>query len=294
MKYINILIALSAALLLLSCQKETDRHPGGLPIRVAPKLAGEETKGSLTTDDLQEFWLIVDCHSDANYSYRAKFSKSGSAWTSPRQLYWKDKTTPIDYYALLLGNHSFQKEELTDGFSVAIPTDQSSQEGLNAADLLFFSASDITYDSTVDGQLPVNFKHCLTRVTLKLSLGSEFFDNGYGLTDNPVTNLVIKGACRSISYQPLTDTFMTETDARSLADLTPLFVSYTPGTAASKTAVVTYEAILVPQLLNPGDLKVSFNVGKRKYVWANTEVITLPAGRCCTLPVIATTAPTKM
>jgi hypothetical protein len=291
MKYINILIALSAALLLLSCQKETDGSPGGLPMRVVPTLAGGETKGSLTTDDLQEFWLIVDCPSDANYSYRAKFSKSGSAWTSPRQLYWKDKTTPIDYYALLFGNHSFQKDELTDGFSMEIPTDQSSQEGLNAADLLFFSASDITYDSTVDGQLPVNFKHGLTRVTLELSLGSEFFDNGYGLTDNPVTKLVIKGACRRFSYQPLTDTIMPDSRSHD-ADFTPLFVSYTPGTAASKTAVVTYEAILVPQILNPGDLKVSFNVGKRKYVWANTEVITLPAGRCCTLPVIATMAPT--
>ena len=285
-KYI-ILIPLALAAL-LSCQKETDTSPVGLPMHVVPTIDGT-TKASLTTADLQEFWLNVDCPSDVAYNYYGKVSNSGTAWSASKQLYWKNETAPVNYSAAFFSGHDFTKAEFTSGADLSVPADQSTQAGLNAADLLTLKATSTTYEATTGGVLPVELKHGLAKLTVELSLGSDFYDNNYGRANNPVTAFTIAGSNLGFNFQPATGA-VTVT-ASTAADITPFALSYAPGTATAKTSVATYEAILVPQTIAVGDLTITFSVGANDYTWTNTDAITLSAGQSAKLPMSVTTAP---
>ncbi len=288
MKRNNIyLIATVAPLALLSCQKDVGSPSGGLPMRVDASLSA--TRASLQTADLQEFWLQVDCPSDAAYSHFGKVSKSGTAWSADKQLYWKDETTAVSYTAAFFSGHDFTKAEFTGSVDLSVPADQSTQAGLNAADLLILKATSITYESTTDGTLPVVLGHGLTKVNIVLSLGSDFYDNRYGRTDNPITALAIKGSNLAFNFQPATGAVSIIAGTEN--DITPMPLSYVPGTATAKTATAVYEAILVPQTFAAGALTVSFSVGTSNYAWTNSDDITLTAGQTVDLPVSVTTAP---
>lgn len=281
------IILLSAALALAACTK--DPAPGGLPMRVVPSLAGDDTKASLTTADLTEFWLRVECVDDASYSYFEKVSKSGTDWSAAKQLYWKNETAKVNYAAAFFGDHAFTKAEFTSGADLVVPADQSTQAGLNAADLLTLSHAGKKYTDSPTGELPVALSHGLAKVIIVLSLGEAFYDNNYGRTTNPVTALTVTGTNLGFNFQP--GSGAASVTASTAADVTPFPLDYTPGTASAKISVATYEAILVPQTLAAGALKVTFSVGSNDYAWTNAEAITLTAGQTADLPVSVTTAP---
>ena len=286
---IKSIIILSSAILLASCSKEVGPDNGGLEMRVVPSLAGEGVKASITTADLTAFWLRVDCPSNALYSYFCKVSKNSTGWNPDKQLLWKDETTAVSYSAAYFGGHDFTKAEFTSGVDLAVPADQSTQTGLNAADLLTLSGASKEYTDDPAGELPVTLTHGLTKVNIVLSLGSNFYDNKYGRTANPVKALTVTGTNLGFNFQPTTGAVTVK--AGSEADITPFALSYTPGTATAKTSVATYEAILVPQTFTAGTLSVSFKVGDKDYIWTNAEAITLIAGQTVTLPVSVTAAP---
>ena len=286
---IKTIITLSTVLLLASCTKESGPDGGGLQMRVVPSLAGEGVKASITTADLTEFWLRVDCPSNALYSYFCKVSKNSTGWSPDKQLLWKDETTAVSYSAACFSGHDFTNAVFTSGVDLAVPADQSTQAGLNAADLLTLSGASKKYTDDPAGELPVALAHGLTKVNIVLSLGRIFYNNRYGRTANPVTALTVTGANLGFNFKPATGA-VTVT-AGTEADITPFALSYTPGTATAKTSVATYEAILVPQTFTAGTLSVSFKVGDKDYIWTNAEAITLTAGQTVTLPVSVTAAP---
>ena len=288
--YLFVLIASSLILLMAGCTKETGSGAGeGIPMRVAPSLAAD-SKASLQTADLQAFYLQLDC-TDKLFSFFGKVSRNGSKWSASQPLLWKDKTTPVNYCAVCFGDHAFTAAEFAGGVNLAVPADQSTQAGLNRADLLTLKASDSKYEDTVGGTLPVQLGHGLAKVNFVLSLGDAFYDAGIGLTANPVTALTVKGANTGFNFKPKTGA-VTVTGA-TRADITPLAGTYAPGTATAKTAKVTYEAILVPQSFAAGALSVSLTIGNGKYTWSNTESITLVAGKTVNLPISVTTTPSK-
>ena len=285
---IKTFIILSASFLLLSCAKETAMDGvAGLPMQVVAGLAS--TKASVQTADLQEFWLQVDCPSDAGYSYFTKVSRSGTSWCPDMRMYWKDETTAVAYSAASFGGHAFTGTEFASGVNLSVPADQHTQAGLDAADLLTVKATRTTYEATADGTLPVALEHGLVKVNIVLSLGSQFYDNGYGCASNPVTAFTLSGTRLGFNFQPATGTV--SATAGTEADVMPFALSYTPGTAAAKTSVATYEAILVPQTIAAGALTITFIVGANLYTWTNAGAITLAAGQTVNLPVSVTAAP---
>ena len=283
-KYILILTAIAV---LVSCGKDMGSPSGGLPMRLDASLTA--TKASLTTADLQEFWLQVDCPSDASYSFFGKVSRSGTAWSAGRQLYWRDETTPVSYTAAYFGGHDFTGAEFTGGVDLSVPADQSTQALLNSADLLTLKATSTSYGATTDGTLPVELGHALSKLRLVVTLGSQFYDHRYGRTANPLTALTVTGARLGFGFHPATGAVSAKEGTE--ADITPFASEYTPGSAGAKTATAVYEAILVPQTFAVGELTVSFSVGVNDYVWTNGNAVTLAAGQTVTLPVSVTAAP---
>ena len=285
-----ILLALAALLTLAGCLKDPGpADGGGLRMQVEPSVA-EATKGSLTTGTLQDFYLRV-VSGDPAYSYFVHLSKDGSgAWVSPTQLLWKGADASVDYAAARFGAYAFKAADFASGVSVAltVPADQSTQERLDAADLLTVPTATKAYSATVAGALPVAFRHALAKVRFTLTLGPDFYDIGFSGGGNPVRDFTVKGVNGGFSFTPSTGAV---SDGDTPVDIVPLAGTFTPGTSESKNATATYEAILVPQEYPAGALKVAFRVGDYEYEWTNAASLTLAAGKTYELPLSATTAP---
>ena len=276
-----------AVALLISCQKEIS-GVGKLPMQVAPTLAGE-TKGSLTTADLTDFYLQI-VSDEAAYSYFEHASKDGSgAWTTPSKLFWKNETSPVSYCAARFGAFAFTANQFKNGVDLEIPADQRTQEQLNAADLLTMPAASKKYEDTTGGILPVTLAHGLAKVTFTLTLGPKFYENLYTRGSNPVKDFTVKGTGTGFNFQPQTGAVSVKSDPQ--ANVLPLAGTFTPATAEAQSATAAYEAILVPQALPAGALKVTFKVGAYDYEWSNAAAITLEAGKTYDLAVSVTAAP---
>ena len=287
----HILLLLSAALLALAgCLKEPGpADGGGLRMQVEPSVP-EATKGSLTAETLPEFYLRV-LSDDPAYSYFVHLSKDGSgAWVSPTRLYWKSASSSVTYAAARFGAHAFAAADFASGVSVALtlPADQSTQERLDAADLLTAPSATKAYSETVDGTLPVAFSHALAKIRFTVTLGPVFYDYGYSSEENPVKDFMLKGMNGGFSFTPSTGE-VSVGDAP--VDIVPMAGTFTPGTASVKSATVTYEAILVPLAYEPGDLRVTFRVADYEYEWTNAAAVTLIAGKTYGQPVSVTNAP---
>ena len=278
------------AALLTSCSEDdfsTGAGSTGIPMQIEPSITGS-TKASMQTADLTEFYLQVTSTEGA-YSYFDKVSKSGTAWSASKTPLWPDETAPVTYSAAYYSGHAFTADEFAQGVDLTVPTDQSTQAGLNSADLLTLKATQTSYEKTDNGVLPVALNHGLAKVNLVLTLGDAFYDAKLGLTANPVTDFTVKGANTGFNFKPQTGAVAVTTGTE--ADITPLPGTYTPAAATTKTATAVYEAILVPQTLAAGTLSVSFSVGQGNYVWTNATAITLTAGTTVNLPLSATAAP---
>ena len=76
-----IIAALMLSTLLVSCDKEVFSEAGGtgIPIQIVPSVAGADTKASIGTDDLTEFYLQIVCQ-DSTYSYFEKITRTDAVW----------------------------------------------------------------------------------------------------------------------------------------------------------------------------------------------------------------------
>ena len=146
-----------------------------------------------------------------------------------------------------------------------------------------------TFEDTTDGTLPVALSHGLAKLTVTLTLGPKFYENLYTRGANPVEDFTILGTNVAFTFKPQTDEVSALEDTPG--EILPLAVSFTPGTAEAKSAEATYEALLVPQDLGVGALKVIFCVGDYDYEWSNSEAITLEAGKKYDLSVSVSESP---
>ena len=283
------LIASASILLLAGCAKEPAGGGEGLRMQVAPSVAGE-TKGSLTAESLADFYLRV-VSDDPAYSYFVHMSKDGSgAWVSPTQLLWKNESESVDYAAARFGAYAFTAADFAPGVSVdlTLPADQSTQELLDAADLLTATTVTKAYSETVDGVLPMAFSHALAKICFTLTLGPDFYDKYHSRAENPVKDFTVNGVTGDFSFVPSTGEV---TAGDTPVEITPMAGTFTPSTVDTKSAKVTYEAIVVPKIINPGMLKVAFRVGDYSYSWTNSQLLVFSSGQSYEIPVSAATAP---
>lgn len=288
---LSIVTAMTLFVMLSSCAKEdiaVSPSDSGLPMTILPSV-DNVTRASMNSTDLQELYLQVSC-ADERYSYFEKLSRTDAGWSAEKPLLWKNDTVTVTCCAAFYKGHEFTAQEFAGDVDLTVPSDQSTQAGLNSADLLVFKASDVKYGDTSNGQIPVLLSHGLAKVNLILSLGEEFYENGYGLTGNPVTGLTITGASSEFCFQPLTG--YVDVYYGTEADITPMGVSYTPADDDDMTAVAVYEAIIVPQYFSKKELTVTFSVDGSNYVWKNNSAITFTAGETCNLVLNVNAVPT--
>lgn len=268
--------AAAAALLLAaaSCNRndetvEKSNFPTDKVIRFKVDVAG--TRAGYTTDNLTSYFAFVT-GPQSKYSYDAHIVKyeGYSSWYSldisrgsKLVMLWQDNTTPITVagcaYPGIENDASQNSQYFTLANSYGVQTNQSTEENVKKSDPLYMTAHtvDPQKDLTVDGFVPVTFNHRLSKIQLKITLGTEY--NTTGTTTNPIDNVHVKNTQTAFTWKIKTDELTVGTN--SINDVIPFALTdlYTAGAGTTTNAAAYYECILVPQTVN--SLAVQIKIG---------------------------------
>lgn len=283
-----------AALSFTACTNEDNISQDFLadtPIKLNVSVDEPTTRAGYSNTELpEEFLLAVEHYLDPDnkkpdnkYSYQVWAKKVGDGWKT----YKPDETLKggTDEEVTMLWANMNDKVEVT-AFTkfgeITIPTDQTSDEQLKQADVLYMTPTMI--DPSKEG-IKVDLQHAMSKINLTIELGSEYEFSKEDV-DLKIKDVKIDGSLVSATVY-----------ANGIYDEsgvpTPIFPFHTGTTPYSKTggvitkASATYEAILIPQYIESGNFTVSFKVDGKLYEWAYNQELTLNPNTAYTLKLIA-------
>ena len=290
----QILALAVAALSFTACSNEDNISQDFLadtPIKLNVSVDEPTTRAGYSDAVLPEgFWLTVAHYLDPDknerdkkYSYEVWVKKVGESWKTYKlnenfggtdeevTMLWANMNDQVDVMAS------------TKVGLITIPTDQTSDEKLKQADVLYMSPTDIGPSKK---GIEVALKHAMSKINLTIELGSEFeFTEDI---NKKITDVKIDGSL-------VTEFFTLDGQHRTDGNPQTITPLYTGETAFSKEAgkitkaSATYEAILIPQTIESGKFTVSFKVEGKLYEWAynNEAGLTLDPSTAYTLKLIA-------
>ena len=289
------MIALAAMTMMLgSCSDSNSEFSqdflADTPIKLNVSVDEPTTRAGYSNAELPEGFLLLVYHTlegqevDDKYSYEVWAKKVGDSWKT----YKPDEALKggTDEEVTMLWANMKDKVDVmafTNFGTITIPTDQTSDDQLKQADVLYMPYT--KYTPTNKG-ITVNLQHAMSKINLTIELGSEFEfteDINKKITDVKIDGSSVSGDLASGGIYDVS------------GDPTPITPLYTGETAFSKEAgkitkaSATYEAILVPQDIVSGEFTVSFKVEGKLYEWAynNEAGLTLAPNTAYTLKLIA-------
>ena len=286
----QILALAVAALSFTACSNEDNISQDFLadtPIKLNVSVDEPTTRaGYSDADKPTGFVLEVVNHNADKYNYLVWAKKVGDSWKT----YKPDETLKggTDEEVTMLWANMNDKVDVTaftNIGTITIPTDQTSDDQLKEADVLYMPFT--KYTPTNKG-ITVNLQHAMSKINLTIELGSEYEfskeDVDLKITDVKIDGSLVSGDLASGGINNV------------YGDPTPITPLHTSATAFSKDAdgnitkaSATYEAILIPQTIESGKFTVSFKVDGKLYEWVynNEAGLTLAPNTAYTLKLIA-------
>ena len=289
----QILAFAVAALSFTACSNEDNISQDFLadtPIKLNVSVDEPTTRAGYSNAELPEGFLLAVYHKledqtvDDKYSYEVWAKKVGDSWKT----YKLDETLKggtDEEVTMLWANMKDNVDVMafTNLGTITIPTDQTSDDQLKQADVLYMPSTQYT---PTEKSIQVNLQHAMSKINLTIELGSEFEfteDICKKITDVKIDGSSVSGDLASGGIYDVS------------GDPTPITPLHTGATPFSKTngvitkASATYEAILIPQTIESGKFTVSFKVEGKLYEWAynNEAGLTLAPSTAYTLKLIA-------
>ena len=290
----QILALAVAALCFTACSNEdniSQDYLANTPIKLNVSVDDPTTRAGYSNAELPEGFLLAVYHiledqkDDAKYSYEVWAKKVGDGWKTYKAYKLDDETWggTDEEVTMLWANmkDNVDVTAFTNLGNITIPTDQTSDEQLKQADVLYMPYT--KYPPTNKG-ITVNLQHAMSKINLTIELGSEFEfteDINKKITDVKIDGSLVSGI---LSPDGINNEF---------GDPTPITPLHTGATPFSKTngvitkASATYEAILIPQTIASGKFTVSFKVDGKLYEWTYNKDLTLNPNTAYTLKLIA-------
>ena len=285
----QILALAVAALSFTACSNEdniSQDYLADTPIKLNVSVDEPTTRAGYSNAELPEgFVLKVDQLNADKYNYLVWAKKVGDNWKTYK-LNKETNSVTDEEVTMLWANMNDQVEVMayTKIQNFTIPTDQTSDEQLKQADVLYMPPTWYTPTPT-ERSINVNLQHAMSKINLTIELGSEFeFTEDI---NKKITDVKIDGSLVS-DWFTLDGKHQTEGNPRTI---TPFYTGATPfskdaGGNITK-AKATYEAILIPQTIASGEFTVSFKVEGKLYEWAYNKDLTLASNTAYTLKLIA-------
>ena len=286
----QILALAVAALSFTACSNEDNISQDFLadtPIKLNVSVDEPTTRAGYSNAELPEgFVLKVDQLNADKYNYLVWAKKVGDNWKTYKLN--KETNSVTDEEVTMLWANMNDKVDVTaftNLGTITIPTDQTSDDQLKEADVLYMPFT--KYTPTNKG-ITVNLQHAMSKINLTIELGSEYEfskeDVDLKITDVKIDGSLVSGDLASGGINNV------------YGDPTPITPLHTSATAFSKDAdgnitkaSATYEAILIPQTIESGKFTVSFKVDGKLYEWVynNEAGLTLAPNTAYTLKLIA-------
>ena len=169
------------------------------------------------------------------------------------------------------------------------PTDQTTLAALKKADYLAMPKTEV---KPTQSGINVEFKHTMSKIKLTIELGDEYEFTAD--VDKKITDVKIDGSKIKAGYFIYSSTHNPQFSFYDYSgDPTPISPFLTATTPYSKTegtikrATASYEAILIPQIIESGKFTVSFRVDGKLYEWAYNNELTLTPTTAYTLKLSA-------
>lgn len=286
----QILALAVAALSFTACTNEDNISQDFLadtPIKLNVSVDEPTTRAGYSDAD-KPTGFILEVKHDINrydkYNYLVWAKKVGDSWKTYKL---DDETlSGTDEEVTMLWANMNDKVDVTaftNIGTITIPTDQTSDDQLKEADVLYMP---FTKYPPINKGITVNLQHAMSKINLTIELGSEFEfteDICKKITDVKIDGSSVSGDLGSGGIYDVS------------GDPTPITPLYTGETAFSKEAgkitkaSATYEAILIPQDITSGKFTVSFKVDGKLYEWVynNEAGLTLAPNTAYTLKLIA-------
>ena len=288
------MIALAAMTMMLgSCSDSNSEfsqdYLADTPIKLNVSVDEPTTRAGYSSTVLPEGFLLAVYHTlegqevDDKYSYEVWAKKVGDSWKT----YKPDETLKggTDEEVTMLWANMKDKVNVmafTNLGTITIPTDQTSDDQLKQADVLYMPYT--KYTPTNKG-ITVNLQHAMSKINLTIELGSEFeFTEDI---NKKITDVKIDGSLVS-EFFTLDGQHRTDGNPQTI---TPFYTGETPfskdANGTITKAKATYEAILIPQTIASGNFTVSFKVDGKLYEWTYNQKLELAPSTAYTLKLIA-------
>ena len=257
MKHSNIILPLLAAVALSSCNKQaaTDALlPEDRIIRVETSV-DPDTKGSYTSDNLDEFILFVYNWTASyydivpRYNYKVVFKKEGSEWTPQGGVLplWRNAEDIIHMIAIappaVLGdNVTYDYFGIRDKVIAEVQSVQTIDN--NGSDIIGWSKYGQASDFLTNGKVKIDFSHLMSKLTLSFELATEFNAQGIPASDI-VSNVIVSGAYNKASIQSGLDDICAN-PYKSESDIKAYNTKWTSASSKDEKCISEWECILVP------------------------------------------------
>lgn len=296
-----------AALSFTACTNEdniTQDFLADTPIKLNVSVDEPTTRAGYSNAELPEgFGLTVDHYLDPDhddrdkkYSYQVWVKKVEDSWKTYKLNELDDGTWGVtDEEVTMLWANMKDEVDVTaftkdENITITIPTDQTSDEQLKQADVLYMPS---TWYTPNERSINVKLQHAMSKINLTIELGSEYEFTQEDV-DKKITDVKIDGSKVKANYGINSSTDDPQVSFSNYSgDPTPIFPFHTGTTPYSKTggvitkASATYEAILIPQYIESGKFAVSFKVNGKLYEWTYNKELTLDPTIAYTLKLIA-------
>ena len=177
---------------------------------------------------------------NGNYIDNTLLTYRNSSWTSATPLYWKDESTPADFYVYYPYTTTISNVE---AMPFQVKADQSSLADYKSGDLLIGKTTDV---KPTPNAVNINAKHMMSQMVITLHAGNGFTESSLAAADVHVkVNQLNTHATVHLSSGEVTAT-------GDAADITPL-------KEADK-----YKALIVPQTVAGGNL-ITIQVDGRNF-----------------------------
>ena len=244
------------------------------PINVDVLVSGINTRAGYDNTSLPTmFYLSID-QKDTKYDYNVVMKHEGGSWVAyesadenaaKKQLLWEGSKGNVTVTAA-----TFPLPKSSTSYDLSVQTDQSNDDGINASDHLYYYSNAVTPST---GCISLELDHIMSKITVKLTLGTEYKDS----ETNPITSVTAFGASTGATYSPGAGT---PWSAGSNVSKITLFPSVAYDTS---NRTVTYEAILVPQTIAENTFGIEIRIGEKTYEWTSADAFTLTGGTNHTL-----------
>ena len=275
MKHSNIILPLLAAVALSSCNKQaaTDALlPEDRIIRVETSV-DPDTKGSYTSDNLDEFILFVRNETATNdynitsYNYKVVFKKVDGVWTPQGRVLplWRKAEDIIHMIAIappsVLGdNVTYDYFGIRDKVIASVQSLQTIDN--NGSDIIGWSKYGEAWRFLEYGKVNIGFSHLMSKLSLSFELATEF--NAQGIPANDiVSNVIISGAYNQASIQSGLDDICAN-PYKSESDIKAYNTKWTSASSKDEKCISEWECILVPKV-DPITITITFDVNGVAY-----------------------------